>query len=203
METNHQDDLHRNTHTWLIVCNCEVFPRTTVIGEDRCVCPDRQTVLRWRISERTHTRHLTLSQKQLTGSFPNSTLTFFFIIPNVAFAAPTSSLWRNIARARLVAPPRNPRSVSPLRSASAMPPSWTRPTTWLRSCFRPACPWCSRSQWGTTRATVVSGTLRCPQPRATASTSRLWAEPMGWVLAPWFPLAEVSYSKRSSVQKPL
>lgn len=79
METNRQDDLHRNTHTWLIVCNCEVIVRTTVIGEDHCVCPDRQTVLRWRISERTHTHHLTLSQKQQTGSFPNSTLTLFFL----------------------------------------------------------------------------------------------------------------------------
>lgn len=75
--------------------------------------------------------------------------------------------------------PRNPQSVSPSLLVSAMPRSWTPHITSLQSCSHPASPMCSHSQWVTTRATVVSGTLRCHPLRAIVSTSRLRAEPMG------------------------
>lgn len=107
--------------------------------------------------------------------FQGINVTLFFL------PAPTSSLWRRSASPRPAAPPPKPPSVSPPPSASETPPSWTRPTTSLLSCPPPASQSCSPSRWETTRATVVSGILRCHRPRATASTTRPWAEPMGWV----------------------
>lgn len=120
-------------------------------------------------------------ERQWAGQQHKKTIETFIKITHFLFPAPTSSLWRRIVSPRPAALPRKPPSVSLPPSAFAMPPCWTHLTTLLPNCLHPVSQWCSHSQWGTTRATAVSGILRYHLLRATASTTRLWAEPMGWV----------------------
>lgn len=64
---------------------------------------------------------------------------------------------------------------------SRTPRSWTPNITSLLSSLPQASTHHSLSLWGTTRPTTATGTPLCCLRKATASITRLSAQPMGWV----------------------